>query len=585
MPRRLRLFGGLVGVLLAATGCREPPGREAKPMQRLWPALGDAIPVRLEDETRPALRLRPGERRSCAVKLDRRSRLLFAVGLADSAPRSGNLGFQVLANGREVFRGRFPLARNAHWWRRSLVLDVEGAVTLEFGGELIQGPDAEPLEAGQATAPWVLLGSPRVYGAGSPRPGRTLVWVSQDTLRADHLSGYGYTRHTSPELERLSREWTVFENAVASASWTLPSLAAQITSRHPSYHGAVLHAFATRATDSTLFEALAAQGFTVLGVTGNTFVSSSYGLSRGFDALHYSEGRADEIGQLARRALEEWGGGDLALFVHYMDPHAPYAPPAEFERRFTGSYAGKVNGRNFDALDSATASREDLGQVVALYDAEIAYADQEIGGLLDDLRGRGLMEKAVVGYTADHGEEFLEHGSWHHGGTLYEEVLHVPFALRLPGIPPRRLLDPVSLVDFAPTVLEALGVERPASFQGRSLMPVLKGGSLPAEPVYSETELTADRTHVVSVREGHLKYVLHVERGRGADLKVLRDELYDLRRDPAERASHASAPEAERLRRFALSYLERARREAAAQSPVSMDGQTLERLKALGYVR
>lgn len=573
----------LMSVVLLASGCRMPGG--AKPVQRLWPALGETAFVRLDDETRPALRLRPGERRSCTVGLERGSRLFFSVGLADEAPDSGYLEVQVLANAREVFRGRFPLARSAHWWRRSVVLDVAGEARLEFRAELLQGPAAEPVPADQAALPWVLLASPRVYPPRDGRSRRTLVWISQDTLRADHLSAYGYSRPTSLELDRLSREWTVFENGVASSSWTLPSLASQITSRHPSYHGAVLHAFGTRAADTTLFEALAAHGFTVLGVTGNTFVSSGYGLARGFDSLRYSEGRAEEIGELARRALEEWGGGDLALFVHYMDPHAPYAPPASFERRFTGPYDGRVNGRNFDGLDSSTARSEDLAHVRGLYDAEIAYADQEIGGLLEHLRGRGLLQGAVVGYTADHGEEFLEHGSWHHGGTLYEEVLHVPFALRVPGVAPRRVREPVSLVDFAPTVLDALGVGRPVSFQGRSLVPLVEGRSLPAEAVYSETELTADRTHVVAVREGSLKYVFHAPRGQEAEPRVLRGELFDLDQDPEERRSLAGSPREERLRGFALAYLVKARREAAALHPVSLDPQTLERLEALGYVR
>jgi arylsulfatase len=541
--------------------------------------------VRLDDETRPALRLRPGESRSCTISLERGSRLLFSVGLPEEAPDSGYLEIQVLANSREAFRSRFPLARSAHWWRRSVTLDAEGATKLEFRAALLRGADAEPLAADQVAAPWALIGSPRVYPPGEPRPGRTLVWISQDTLRADHLSAYGYARATSPELERLAREWTLFENGVASASWTLPSLAAQITSRHPSYHGAVLHAFGTRASDTTLFEALADRGFTVLGVTGNTFVSASYGLARGFDSLRYSEGRAEEIGELARRALDEWGGGDLALFVHYMDPHAPYGPPPAFERRFAASYGGAVNGRNFDELDAGTVKAEDLAHVIGLYDAEIAYADQEIGALLEHLRGRGLLQGAVVGYTADHGEEFLEHGSWHHGGTLYEEVLRVPFGLRVPGKAPRRVAQPVSLLDFAPTVLEALGVARPASFQGRSLLPLVEGRPLPAEPVYSETELTADRTHVVSVRDGRLKCVVYATRGRDSEPRILREELYDLGTDPGERGRLPASPEAERLRRFALAYLVKARREAAGLHPVSLDPQTLERLKALGYVR
>jgi len=135
------------------------------------------------------------------------------------------------------------------------------------------------------------------------------------------------------------------------------------------------------------------------------------------------------------------------------------------------------------------------------------------------------------------------------------------------------------------TVLAALGVERPASFQGRSLLPAVKGRALPLEPIYSETELTADRTHVVAVREGDLKYVLHAPRGREAEPRILREELFDLKRDPRERLSRGSSAEADRLRRFALAYLAKARREAAELRPVSLDPQTLERLKALGYVR
>jgi arylsulfatase A-like enzyme len=554
-------------------------------VERLWPLLGETAPLRLEDETRPTLRLRPGESRSSRGTQERGSRLMFAVGLPEEAPDFGYLSFQVLASGREVFKSRFPLARSNHWWRRSAALDLEGPTVLEFRSELQLGPEAEAGAPGAELAPWVLLASPRVYPPKQAGPDKTLIWISQDTLRADHLSAYGYNRPTSPELTRLAHEWTLFTNGVASASWTLPSLAAQMTSRHPSFHGAVLHAFGTHPRDTTVFEALSAHGFTVLGITGNAFVSGSYGLTRGFDSLRYTSGRADEVAELAERALDEWGGGDLALFVHFMDPHDPFTPPESFENRFARPYAGLLDGKNFDAFDPQTATPQDRAHVVGLYDAEIAYTDQQIGALLAKLSARGLLAGAVIGYTADHGEELLDHGSWHHGGTLYEEVLHVPFAVRVPGAAPRRVTQPVSLLDFGPTILSALGVDRPASFQGRSLLPLVHGGSVPAEPIYSETELTADRSHVVSVREGNFKYVLHVPRDHKAELRVLKEELFDLASDPGERSSRPPSDEAERLRRLALAYLSGARREAAQSSPVTLDAVTMERLRALGYVR
>src|SRR5262249_44257380 len=156
---------------------------------------------------------------------------------------------------------------------------------------------------------------------------RVLVWISQDALRADHLGPWGYTaRPTSPRLDERAPTQVVFDQAISTAPWTLPSLASQFTSRHPSTHGAIEPELAIGADSRTVFGSLAAEGFTVLGVTGNVFVSAEYGLQRGFDALWYREARGPAVNDVVREALEEAPAGDLALFVHYIDPHAPYAP-------------------------------------------------------------------------------------------------------------------------------------------------------------------------------------------------------------------------------------------------------------------
>jgi sulfatase-like protein len=183
------------------------------------------------------------------------------------------------------------------------------------------------------------------------------------------------------------------------------------------------------------------------------------------------------------QALSEWRGGDLALFAHYMDPHYPYDPPP--------SYAGLFPNDGADA-GGGGGSR---ASVEALYDGELAYTDSQIDLLLKELERRGLLRDAVIVYTADHGEEFLDHGGWRHSRTLYQEMLHVPLAVRLPGVGGRRITEKVSLVDLAPTLLGALGIPAPASCQGRSLLPLVRGERLPAREVFAETERNLKQAH------------------------------------------------------------------------------------------
>jgi arylsulfatase A-like enzyme len=564
----------LVMPFLAACGPRPAP----PPLQRLLPCLGAPAFVSLDEESRPAVRLRPGDSLSCPVTAERGSRLVFALGALDGAPRVGSVRLTVTAGGRTVFSGDMP-ARRARWWKRTATLESAGALTVAFRVEHL-GADGKPRAAAGAE-PWIALGSPRLY---SPRPGparRALVWISQDTVRADHLGAYRYARATSPAFDRFAAQAILFERAHAPASWTLPSLASQILSRYPSFHGAVLRGLGADPRHATLFERLADAGFTVLGVTGNLFVSPERNLADGFDVFRYSGLRADALTRHARGLLDESGGGDVALFVHYMDPHFSYDPPPPFDTAFDTGYRGPIDGKNFR---QARTSAE-VEHVKALYDGELLFTDQQIDALLQDIGRRGLLERAVVAYTADHGEEFKEHGAWGHADTLYEELLHVPFALRVPGVPPRRLPEKVCLVDLAPTVLDLFGLPVPASFQGRSLAPLIRGGKLPEQLTYAETSQTHDRNQKVAVREGRLKYVMNVPRGREAEPRILREELFDLDNDPAERASLAAEGDRERLRRYALAYLARARAQATEPVAVSLSPTVLERLRALGYVQ
>jgi arylsulfatase A-like enzyme len=270
----------------------------------------------------------------------------------------------------------------------------------------------------------------------------------------------------------------------------------------------------------------------------------------------------------------------VALFLHYMDPHTPYAPPAPFDRRFDPAYDGPVDGRNY--ADRGPLSPAEMDHVRALYDGEIAYADEETDALMRELAREGLMENAVVVVSADHGEEFQEHGSWHHGGTLHREVVHVPLALRVPGIPGRRVPGPVSLVDLAPTLLDAAGVPPPATFMGRSLLPRLRGQPATPQPVFAETQLTATRGHVVSLRDGPRAFFLSLGGAEPAEGTAV---LYDVASDPAERIDRTGDAESARLRSLALAFLQQQKAAAAAPRAASLEPETVETLRALGYVQ
>jgi arylsulfatase A-like enzyme len=465
-------------------------------------------------------------------------------------------------------------SRAVHWQAR--VLHLTGPETVRLS--VAAGDCGDGLER-------LRVSVPRLYADATSNTGRVLVWVSQDALRADHLSVYGYPRPTSPHAQALAERAVVFEQADASASWTLPSMATQFTGRHPSSHGAVMNKLATR--DPTLWTTLAAAGFTVLGSSANEFVSHRHGLGDGFDVLKQSARRTP--GQLRELLdqLSEWRGGDLALFVHLLDPHLPYDPPAAQRARFDVGYKGRPTGDNYFHRRTPIGPAE-RRQLVALYDAEIAANDEALGAFFERLRALRLWERAVIVYTSDHGEEFQEHGQFLHGATLYQEVLHVPLIIAAPGLGARRVHTPVSLVDLAPTVLDLLGAPALGTAQGQSLRALLEGRPRARTALFSETILTPDRSQLVSVRLGERKYIARLPRGGTLPAQALAEHLYDLGLDRGESRDllRGSAPaDATVLRRLAWDYLTRTRAAAGPTRTVVLDAEAEAKLRAWGYIQ
>jgi arylsulfatase A-like enzyme len=413
-----------------------------------------------------------------------------------------------------------------------------------------------------------------------------IVLVSIDTLRRDHVGAYGYRAPTTPRLDALAREGMIADDAVSVSSWTLPSHLSMLTSVDPAVHGGtdLRHGFGERVP--TLPALLRSAGYATQAVTSHLYVSGVYGLDQGFDRLDFHQDRrATDVANRAIDLVDRFGDRPFFLFLHFYDPHWHYDPPEAVRALFAKPYAGAITGhwRDFSARTPAQVSRADLDHLLALYDAEIRYTDDEVGRLLDHLAARGALRNTLVLVTSDHGEEFLEHGSWEHQKTLYEEVIRVPLIAHGPGVAARRETAPVSLLDVAPTILAWAGLTPPLSFQGRSLLAPLPGSG--DREAYGETDHTVDGSHKLFLRAGasRWKAILSLDASGGS---VRGEEWYDLAADPSEKASaRPPAAAADAIRARALARWKAGRGSSApASKAVCLTAEQKERLRALGYV-
>ncbi|MFN8602505.1 MAG: sulfatase-like hydrolase/transferase [Candidatus Binatia bacterium] len=413
-----------------------------------------------------------------------------------------------------------------------------------------------------------------------------VVVISVDTLRADHLGTYGYGRATSPNLDAFAQRGVVFERATSPTSWTLPAHASLLSGVSPYRHGAISEATRIRDDVPLLAELLRAQGYRTTAFVNAPFVGRDYGFERGFEAF-------DQRFEERRRDLAERHGAILGaldglqppflLFLHYMDVHTPYRPPKQFNVFAKDRRSSEVlrDLGETSVLELQRAAREgrlamspeQRDRLVDLYDGEILALDAHLGELLRRIEQR--FPDTLVILTADHGEEFLDHGGFGHGDTLYEEVLHVPLIVAGSGVA-RGVRVPAlaSLVDVVPTVLDRVGAAAPAGLEGRSLLAELRGGARRAE----------DRT--LALHTASHDGTLSLRGVRANDRKLLRDDvkgtsaLYDLASDPREQRSVLpDAPDAGLER--ALAQLRVTQPGSTAPAP---DPKTVESLKALGYL-
>ena len=462
---------------------------------------------------------------------------------------------------------------------------------------------------------------------------RSLVLVTVDCLRADHVGFLGYDRPVTPNLDALAKESVVVPNAIVAGAPTYFSLPAIMASRYPLALGRDVLGLAPG--ESTLPTVLRGEGYaTAAFLAGNPYLSRRFGYDQGFDTFHdflaseivaespvAAPAAKNKLSQFNRWLQDGFHRNGLAgsaydevyfwycqwvsareglsmdtlrrypaanvivdestswltdvreqpffLWLHLMDPHHPYYPP---EESLAALGSSEITARRARLLNSFW-NRWDIGagrfekyraEILSLYDAGVHWVDRQLSRLVDALKVSERWDETVFVVTADHGESFLEHGERYHSPTsLPEQLIHVPLLMRAPGLSGRRLSDqPFSLLHLAPTLLDAVGVASPNSFQGRSGWNEISAGTLPDRPAITECVDGCNnpmrredrvRSRLLTVRDETLKLIV--------DFKEKKDYLYDLKNDPGENSllpPEVRGQERARLLRVAQEHLRKA---------------------------
>jgi arylsulfatase A-like enzyme len=361
----------------------------------------------------------------------------------------------------------------------------------------------------------VAFGNPILWGRSTPPAGRNVVLISIDTLRADRLGAYGYPLVVSPVLDAVAREGTLFENALAQASWTTPSHATMLTGTYSCVHGLGINEYdqrpeAEKAADPLLgrplpvgvrplAEILRDAGYGTAAFTEDAFVDPG-SFQRGFDEFSADRrfGWAAGIVEETVRSAVDWmrvhAEQRFFLFVHTYQVHSPYTPPPAYDHIASLRPLPLAP----DHLPPAPKGEADA----ARYVAEVAYTDASVAALFQALAELDLAEQTIVVVTSDHGEAFGEQGAWGHAWEIKDEQLHVPLIWRAPGLiaAGRRVSTMVGVVDIAPTVLALLGMEVPSWMQGESLASMLAPEAPAPAPAPPRRVLPAEGYAIQGVR-------------------------------------------------------------------------------------
>jgi arylsulfatase len=415
-----------------------------------------------------------------------------------------------------------------------------------------------------------------------------------DTLRADHMSTYGYSRQTTPFIDGLAVESVVFDRARSQAACTFPSVNSLLTSRYAfDFYRQEAGEMGIPTTYPALAEMLKAEGYRTIAVSASPIVRATGsdenpngGFGRGFEVFDEScLWDAAECVSARARALTADLEEPYFLYLHYMDPHGHYAPPESYQKLFTGPYQGHdfiaagdhnpiadmlyAEGPELEITDS------DIQHLLDLYDDEIRYFDGQLQTLMTPWLDSGLLDRSLVVVTSDHGEEFMEHGQVGHCRGVWDTLTRVPLILRFPGVDGGRHVETaVQLIDVVPTLLDELAIVPPGfTAEGVSLAAAIRG-----EPSSRQFAFT-DQSRYRAVDDGRLQFVFD-----GVDFSA---SLFDVRNDPL--AQHdlftPSHPDVDRLGEALNKWLRETGQWVNFDAALAAAEAKEEELRALGYLR
>jgi choline-sulfatase len=449
-----------------------------------------------------------------------------------------------------------------------------------------------------------------------------------DTLRADHSSLYGYARNTTPFLKKLGASGVVFEDCQAQSTWTKTSIASLMTSLYSFTHGIVSDADTIPSGASTLAEQLRAAGYVTASIVSSPFVGRATGLQRGFDYLLEYPVVARQVSPQTDRGTDSAALNKVVfpwldlhrdepffLYAHATDPHAPYEPPPPFEAMFANPADTATFNREYSSfrtnhengggvvISPAICGKAGIDpngfirQAAARYDGEISHNDHSLELLVSKLKQLGVLENTLIIVVSDHGEEFWDHGWTAHGHTVYQELTHTLLVMWNPALfpTPRRIREPVQLIDVMPTVLDLLGLKTPPVVEGESLAPLTRGQIFKRRGLVVASRFAAVRKEGLvpenavddfAIMDGRWKFIY---RNKAAKAGVKKVELYDRVSDRCERydisAQHPA--EVEAMVSTLAQWIEaqnKVRSIIGHAGQTQLDQQTLERLRSLGYL-
>jgi len=416
-----------------------------------------------------------------------------------------------------------------------------------------------------------------------------IVLITIDTLRADHLSCYGYERKTSPNIDKIAEKGIIFKNTTATSSWTAPSMVSLLTSVYPINHG-VMHGLAIKKTMygqevfsdelTTLAHILNTHGYTTFAAVSNLHLSEKFGFARGFD---YFKCVLFPPAPLVNKIIYSWEdeikkSDKYFLWIHYMDPHFPYHARNPWIDQYTSKaltqklkLSKKSMKKLLELIPMFEKDTQALSNLIALYDSEINYVDFYIGELIQKFE---LDKNTLIIITSDHGEEFLEHGLLGHSNNLYQETIHIPLIVKLPHSTKEGTVEKLTnLVDIMPTILHVLDISPPNQTLGTSVWEKKRKD-------YNFSELGKSKNHIIkTILTSEWKYIHNYNDET--------EQLYNIKSDPLELSNLADKKTKQRnhLNEQLSNWVSHSRKYYTKRQPFHPSPKEKEKLKSLGYIQ